>query len=732
MTLAGLVACGSDESPPDGTAPPTTRPAEEARADAPILAADPDFEWPAGFLEEHAIRSPNAKLESHALALAEAQHVAAPGDGEGRAWVRSVEPIDEAAFGAWQRGAPVPVAPEAGPVPPPYPTVRVGDRHRFTVLYEVGAHGIAEGGRVFLHAEPFWEWSTAQTEHTRTSGFTTARLLEPDGGRLVADPERGGFRVEGRALRPGERIAFVYGAGPGGARVDRYADRAARILVATDADGDGFRRWVRASARVDVVAGPGRLLVAHGPAEVAPGEPIEIVVGLVDDEGSRAAWPENALEARFEIEVLPESTPGLAARSTQASVVSSATAPHRLGLTPRGAREGVLRLRVRGLGALEGAQVPVPPIVVRAASGPRLVWADLHGHTSLSDGTGTPEDYLDYARDIARLDVVAVTDHDHWGLFPLDESPETVAALFETIDRAERPGRFVTLPGYEWTSWLHGHRHVVYFDEPQRSDEPPPARPVFSSIDPATDRPDELWEALRGLPVLTFAHHTAGEPVATNWAFRPDAELEPVVEIASVHGQSESIDVDSAVRGGLRGAFALDVLMRGARLGFVGSGDSHDGHPGLAQIAAGRGGLAGLFVASLSRDGVRDALRQRSVFATNGIRPWLEVRLDETEMGGRFAALADPAETQTLRVRYEATSPLETVEIVRSGRVARVEVEPEEAWSLRLEREVPALRPGEFQYLRFLERNGGRAWSSPIFASPVEGDDEEAGADRRG
>jgi len=33
----------------------------------------------------------------------------------------------------------------------------------------------------------------------------------------------------------------------------------------------------------------------------------------------------------------------------------------------------------------------------------------------LSDGTGTPEDYFAYARDVAALDVIALTDHDHWG-----------------------------------------------------------------------------------------------------------------------------------------------------------------------------------------------------------------------------------------------------------------------------------------------------------------------------
>ena len=73
---------------------------------------------------------------------------------------------------------------------------------------------------------------------------------------------------------------------------------------------------------------------------------------------------------------------------------------------------------------------------------------------------------LAYARDVAALDVVALTDHDHWGSLFLDEHPE----LWERIQRAHgatstSPGRFVTVLGYEWTNWIYGHRHVLYFGD---------------------------------------------------------------------------------------------------------------------------------------------------------------------------------------------------------------------------------------------------------------------------
>jgi hypothetical protein len=42
----------------------------------------------------------------------------------------------------------------------------------------------------------------------------------------------------------------------------------------------------------------------------------------------------------------------------------------------------------------------------------RLYWGDVHTHTSLSDGKGTPEQVLTYARDVAHLDFVILSDHD--------------------------------------------------------------------------------------------------------------------------------------------------------------------------------------------------------------------------------------------------------------------------------------------------------------------------------
>lgn len=573
-------------------------------------------------------------------------------------------------------------------------------------------------------AEAFWDWSPVQHLDRDAPGFTTAEIVHGD-ATLAPDAQGTAFLVEGGALRQGDRIRFTYGAGPAGARVDRYAERDARILVAVDADGDGYRRFLDEGPRLDILARRARRIVALGPADLAPGDDLSLRLSLVDAQGNRtprlddAARPgaEGPEGAQVEIAALPGSTVDFGPPQVLAiDAWREGSVRLTLGAV---SREGVLRLAVRGLGSLEGLSATAPPIVVRRAPR-RLVWGDLHGHTHLSDGTGRPDDYFRYAKEVARLDVVALTDHDHWGTHPLVLDPEATRRVFETTDTAEEPDRFVTIPGYEWTSWLHGHRHVLYFDPVGVT----PGPEIFSAIDAATDRPDELWAALRDRNVLTFAHHSAGDPVATNWRFRPDPELEPVTEIASVHGQSESMEMPMPVSGGLPGWFVLDTLLAGYRLGFIGSGDSHDGHPGLPQLAGGLGGLAGLFVDRLDRGAVKETLRRRHTFATNGIRPFLEVSIDDVPMGGTLIARD---REHRLRVRYEATDTIAGIELVRSGRVARLE--PEDPLRVELERTIPALQPGEFHYVRIRQADGGAAWSSPIFVDDAREATEPADAD---
>jgi hypothetical protein len=598
--------------------------------------------------------------------LAAEQH---PADGGGRAWLEFPAGEDE--------------------------RVVAGAAGRWSIIYEAGPRGIVEGGMVFLQVSPFWDWSTPQVSDPSYLGYTEVST-EADGVELSAatlDHQLLGIRIEGRALREGERLRIAYGVGEAGALADRFAERESRFWIAVDGDGDGRRGLVPDSPSVEVVAGPPVQLSAVLPGTARPGDTVFLTVAALD-------WVGNAgspLEGEIHLEISGGSGGGL---SCPSRITLASEDIGRRTVEVSVLEDGVYRIRAEGPEGISGES---NPMVV--SDGPRVLWGDLHGHSGLSDGTGSPREYLQYARDVAGLDVVALTDHDHWGMTALSRHPELWQEIRRETELSHQPGRFVTLLGYEWTSWIYGHRHVLYF-----SDE----GEVLSAVDPRYEHPRQLWEALHGKSALTFAHHSAGGPIATDWRIAPDPSLEPVTEIASVHGSSEATDSPGLIYDAVPGSFARDALDLGYRLGFIGSGDGHDGHPGLAHLAAPQGGLAALVTEDLSRQGVLEALRSRRVYATNGPRILLRVELGGQPMGSTLEVSSLSQEGVSLEGSVASPSAVAVIEIVHNGEI-RSSIRGNGSAELDFRYQVTGLSSGDYVYVRVVQEDGGAAWSSPFF-----------------
>jgi len=606
-----------------------------------------------------------------------------PADGGGRAWVESFGALDDQ--GVLQPGT----APQAG------------TPGRWVFVYEAGPLGVAAGGFVLLQISPFWNWSQPWVAD---GGAVSPGWLAVDPGYStvegpadtrveVAEAEMGVLaRLVGQPLAPGAQLRFVYGAGGAGARADRFAERSTPFWFSVDGDGDDTSRLLDEPVRLDVLAGPPERLMATLSSCVRPGEVGRLTLAVLDVFGNAGT----SFEGSLQLGLVP------AGLGLPTEVVLQAADRGCRTLEFRPAEPGVFRLQVTGPG---GLLAWTNPLVV-AERVEAIRWGDLHGHSHVSDGTGLPEDYFRYARDVAGLDVISLTDHDHWGFRKLDADPQTWAAIRDQVRAFHEPGRFVTLLGYEWTNWIHGHRHVLDFG----ADE---ALEVLSAVDERFETPRQLWDALAGRPVLTVAHHSAGEPIPVNWSYVPDPLQEPVTEIISVHGSSEAADCPLIVRGARSGNFVRDVLDRGVRFGFIGSGDSHDGHPGMPHLMNPTGGLAALLTDDLSREGVLAALRARRVYATSGARIVLRCSLDGARLGSSLPA--DGAAGRLLLV-VQGTAPLASIDLVRSGAVVeRLDLGGEPVFDLLHEWQLEQLEPGEYVYVRVIQADGHMAWTSPFF-----------------
>lgn len=614
--------------------------------------------------------SRDARVDLYRSMVREARAPKHPTDGGGRAWIEAVEDATGAAH-----------AP------------RAGDRVRIRLVYEAGPLGVADAGGVRLRASPWWDWDPPQAADPQAPGYTTVSAPAPDVRPWLRGNKQGlVVSFPGRGLAPGERIGFVYGAGPALTGVDRYAERGERLWLAVDGDGDGAFHSLEELPRIEVLPGPARRLRVVGPSSARPGETLHYRLSALDARGDLA----RDFRGRVRLEAS-------GAAELPGSVELAAEHGGTRGFEARAGAAGVLRVRAHSEAGPDGSALRAEsnPLLVEAGL-PALYWADLHGHSQLSDGSGPPDDYYAYARDVSRLDAAALTDHDHWGLAFLDAEPALWRALRESAARFHAPGRFVALLGYEWTSLLHGHRHVLYFGAEGR---------VFSAFDPRFQTPVQLWQALRGRPALSFAHHSAGGPISTNWRYPPDPELEPVTEIVSSHGNSESPEAPHPIYDAVAGNFVRDVLASGARLGFIGSGDSHDGHPGVGHADTPLGfGLAAVWSESLTRDGLLEALRARRVYASNGARILLQVWVDGAPMGSVVPARPGGS---ALRLRAVAESSLDRLELVSPAGVTRLPLDG--ALEVEIERPLGELARGEAHYVRVVQRDGGAAWSSPVF-----------------
>ena len=602
------------------------------------------------------------------------------------------------------------------------------------IVYRAGPLGVAVGGAVYLQVSPFWAWSTPQVEREAALGFTRI-ATDAEGVDLSAetlDQQLLAVHVGGRPLREGERIEITYGAGPAGALADRYAERESRFWVAVDGDGDGVRELIAESPAVDVMPGPPARLLLHLPSTARPGDRVTLTAALVDAVGN--GWPAAAgtLELRLPAGAsLVDSRADSATDEEWAVSLALAVADRgRLAVPLRLSAElgGVIRVRGRlvGAGTGPGFEAESNPLLVSPA-GRRILWADLQNHSGLSDGSATPDDLLRYAREVAGLDAAAVTDHDHWGMRFMDGEPSIWRRTLDAADARNEPGRFVALAGYEWTNWVEGHRHVVFFEPTAEA----AAGLLLSSIDERYDEPRELWAGLEGVRALTFAHHSAGAPIATDWSSPPPAEVEPATEIVSVHGSSEAADSPGmVVRNALAGNFVRDALDRGYRLGFVGSSDGHDGHPGLGHLASPSGGVAAILSDEVTREGIYEALLARRTYATNGPRivvrasyaGWpigADIPADEAAAGA-VGPIAGVPQT-TLVVRAITPGEIARIEVVSRQGATGAGALTGEALCGEGEREcsltvpLPGFQAGGYLYLRVVQEDGGAAWTSPFF-----------------
>jgi uncharacterized protein DUF3604 len=285
------------------------------------------------------------------------------------------------------------------------------------------------------------------------------------------------------------------------------------------------------------------------------------------------------------------------------------------------------------------------PLRVTAAAPLRRYWGDLHGQSGETIGMGTAESYFHYARDLAFLDIVGHQGND----FQITDA--FWAELNRLTAAFDAPGRFVCLPGYEWSgnTGMGGDRNVFF-----RCEGRPIRRSSHILVEGQTSTravytADELFRALEGEDALVIAH-VGGRYADIKSAH--DGRVERSVEVHSTWGTFEWL--------------LHDAFEKGYRVGVVCHSDDHKGRPGATRPGASTfgaiGGLTCYFMPELTRDALFEALRRRRHYGTTGTRLFLDLRASFAQPVTRFSEDPQLAPGQELAVREASMG-----DIIRPG-----------------------------------------------------------------
>jgi len=631
----------------------------------------------------------------------------------------------------------------------------VAELTSLTVHVRIGKGGVGRGGGMLVDFPKEWFAlqgplaKPAQTEAPDAPHFVAVRSSRPEAD-LRIELERLSFdnkgershhivnlMVRGEPLRKGDVVSVTFAN-----TTAPYLAGAGEVRVAVDRYGYGEYALMSEGATYVVEPGPVDLVRLTGPSQATVGAVTTISITAFDRFFNPVGGSGEFVVAGLGVEpvVIPSNVDFKGVSTFGWTPAEEGFVwPSLVATFPPTASTDEVRV-------LEADGNPIR--VRRQPSAERIYWGDLQSHSTISkDALGSSD--FEFARDLARLDFFASTEHSDDDRDEAYERNGITAREWEHIRRRVRdfyvPGRFVTLHAYECTL-LAGHRCVY-----SRSEHLVPwtALQVHQSV-------QRLWSRLDEGEALTIAHHLGrltnarspkvlgpgldgveyrgertrwGGPTL-DWSEPMNGTFETALEIYSAHGSSEMFAPDDplayeSVRYLPSWAapgrhYARDAWAAGHRLGVVSGSDNHSGQPGQPHF-----GLTAVKTTELTRESVFAAIAQRRTYATTGERIYVEFSLGGASMGGVTTA----AGRVTGEVLVAAPRELKYVEVVRlvlgdTGweTLARWD-DPGVLLEARFE---DALDGSEAVYYLRAELVGetvgrvARAWSSPIWIEPAD------------
>ena len=333
-----------------------------------------------------------------------------------------------------------------------------------------------------------------------------------------------------------------------------------------------------------------------------------------------------------------------------------------------------------------------------------IYFGELHGHTRISDGNPTVDEYFINLRDNAKLDFGALSDHDHGGIGKEELFGQGWEYIKGKVKEYNKPHKFTTILAYERDSYPWYNNLVVYFNNHN-------AEMLAHSVDGEITR-DELEKVLNRDDVLLIPHDTYSVEAGTDFECKDESVFTPLIELYSRGDCAEYFGNPWNVRESqCEGGFWQDALKRGAKMGVIGASDDHGCKNGIVREeiegTAKYPGITAVLAKENTVEGVFEALKERRCYAFMGPeRIGVDFRINGHYMGEEIKDEGD----RGIYYKIDSETSVKKVTLVKNCRDYMIFTRSEQMiFDYKMETDC------DYYYLRIELCDGRLAWTSPIW-----------------
>ena len=580
----------------------------------------------------------------------------------------------------------------------------------WTIQYTVGKYGIDDGGNLLIAWRSVSDWQLPQFDSPKALGFSTVKTsgkakLKPEVGKKNQRPFDKAvlIRVYDGYLEEGDTITLTMGDksfGSMGIHAQSFRESKHLFKVLVDPFGTSRFEHLPEFPKLRIIAGVLNEIQVITPSFIEVNQPFDITIRALDEWGN----PCHDYKGSINLEIFSSNNTSTGIIET-VKINKDTKGFVKIKMPPIN-KDGTYYIKGKTLE--KNLSCISNGLICKSNLNKQLFWGDAHGQTKLTVGTGTLDEYFQFAKGPAALDFTGWQGND----FEITKS--RWAKVKKKTKEYNQPGEFLTFLGYEWSGLTPGGGdHNIYYLDDEGDVYHSNQWLLDGGIeDDGFDRYpiSELWDDFNKIDNVLAIPHIGGRYANLDFY---NSKTTPVIEIHSHHGTFEW--------------FAKEAMKRRLKVGFIATSDDHTCRPGLsyplqrygkAKSFDVKSGFTAVYADKLEKENIWEAIKNQSCYATTFARIILEVNSNAKLIKDKLTIEESPE----LKVNIVGTAPLDYVEFYNWDKlIKRINLSKQEKCTVKTVKIVwggvrVKTRLKHADWSGMLAVNGGKILNAQTFA----------------